>query len=358
MGSETESLPMSANNKRVFYVKYLAHPIYVDILKARPDVRLDRLENETPEELFAPILSSAHAYQIGAARDEIAPHFHVHADLLKRAPNLLIVSSNGAGFDPVDVEACTAAGVLVVNQSGGNAHSVAEHVLGMMLTLSKRIIDADRRLRRERDVNRNELMGNEVRGRTIGIVGIGNVGRRVAELCKGLLGMTVLAYDPYLSADEIRARGGEKVELDDLLRRSDYVSISCPLAKESRGMIGVREFALMQPHAYFITTARGFIHDEDALAQALRDKRIAGAGLDVWAKEPPPPEHPLLQFDNVLASPHTAGVTKQARENMGRIAAEQILQALDGKRPPRIINPEVWPHYVERFRHTFGITPA
>ena len=141
---------MSVNNKRVFYVKYLAHPIYADILKARPDVRLDRLENESPDEVAAPILSAAHAYQIGAARDELAQHFHVDADLLRRAPNLLIVSSNGAGFDPVDVDACTAAGVLVVNQSGGNAHSVAEHALGMMLTLSKRIIEADRALRRER----------------------------------------------------------------------------------------------------------------------------------------------------------------------------------------------------------------
>ena len=129
--------------------------------------------------------------------------------------------------------------------------------------------------------------------------------------------MKVLAYDPYLSADEMAARGGEKVELDELLRRADYVSISCPLTKESRGMIGAREFALMQPHAYFITTARGFIHDEDALLEALRDKRIAGAGLDVWAKEPPPPDHPLLQFDNVLASPHTAGVTREARHEHG-----------------------------------------
>jgi D-3-phosphoglycerate dehydrogenase len=348
---------MSVNSKRVFYVKYLAHPIFAEMLKARSDVRLDRLENESPEDMYAPILAEAHAYQIGAARDELAPHFHAGADLLRCAPNLLIVSSNGAGFDPVDVEACTKAGVLVVNQSGGNARSVAEHALGMMLTLSKRIIEADRTLRRERNVNRNSLMGTEVQGRTIGIVGIGNVGRRIAELCKGLLGMQVLAYDPYLSASEIASRGAEKVELDELLRRSDYVSINCPLDSKSRGMIGAREFALMQPHAFFITTARGFIHDEDALFEALRDKRIAGAGLDVWAKEPPPPEHPLLQFDNVLASPHTAGVTREARENMGRIAAEQMLDMLDGKRPPRIINPEVWPHYSERFARMFGVAP-
>jgi D-3-phosphoglycerate dehydrogenase len=348
---------MSVNSKRVFYVKYLAHPVYAEIMQARPDIRFDRLENESPEEVSAPIIAGAHVYQIGAARDEIAPHFHVDAHLLRRAPNLLLVSSNGAGFDPVDVDACTAAGVLVVNQSGGNAHSVAEHALAMMLTLSKRIIEADRALRREANVNRNALIGTEMQGKTVGIIGIGNVGRRIAELCKGLLGMKVLAYDPYLSAQEIAARGGEKVELADLLRAADYVSISCPLTKDNRGMIGAREFALMQPHAYFITTARGFIHDETALYETLRNKRIAGAGLDVWAKEPPPPDHPLLQFDNVLASPHTAGVTREARENMGRIAAEQVLDALDGKRPPRIINPEVWPHYSERFARAFGVTP-
>jgi len=349
---------MSVNNKRVFYVKYLANQIYADILGARSDVRLDRPENESTEEVSGPILAAAHAYQVGAARDELARHFHVNADLLRRAPNLLIVSSNGAGYDPVDVEACTAAGVVVVNQSGGNAHSVAEHALAMLITLSKRIIQADRALRREANVNRNALMGREVQGKTIGIVGLGNVGRRIAALCKGLLGMNVLAYDPYLSATEMAERGGEKVELEELLRRSDYVSISCPLTKQSRGMIGAREFAAMQPHAYFITTARGFIHDEAALEDALRNKRIAGAGLDVWAKEPPPPDHPLLQFDNVLASPHTAGVTKEARENMATIAAEQMLDMLDGKRPPRLINPEAWPAYVKRFEQAFGFAPG
>jgi D-3-phosphoglycerate dehydrogenase len=348
---------MTVNNKRVFYIKHLPNQIYVDMLRARPDVRLDRLENDSPEEISAPILAAAHAYQVGAARDELARHFHVDQDLLRRTPNLLIVSSNGAGFDPVDVDACTAAGVVVVNQSGGNAHSVAEHALGMLLTLSKRIIEADRALRRDPNVNRNALIGTEAQGKTIGIVGLGNVGRRIAELCNGLFGMKVLAYDPYLTAAEMAARGAEKVELDDLLRRADYVSINCPLDKDSRGMIGAREFALMQPHAYFITTARGFIHDETALLEALRNKQIAGAGLDVWSKEPPPADHPLLQFDNVLASPHTAGVTREARMNMARIAAEQMLDALDGKRPPRIINPEVWPDYARRFERVFGFTP-
>jgi D-3-phosphoglycerate dehydrogenase len=141
------------------------------------------------------------------------------------------------------------------------------------------------------------------------------------------------------------------------LQRADFVSINCPLDEGSRGMIGAREFALMQPHAYFITTARGFIHDERALAEVLRTKAIAGAGVDVWDKEPPLAEHPLLQFDNVIASPHTAGVTREARANMGRIAAEQMIMILDGKRPPRIVNPQVWPVYAKRFEQAFGFRP-
>jgi D-3-phosphoglycerate dehydrogenase len=347
---------MSPNQKRVFYVKYLAHRSYEDVMRQRPDVRLDKLENESPEAQAEPILASAHAFQIGAARDEIAPHLHAGPALLKRTPNLLIVSSNGAGYDTVNVDACTAAGVLVVNQTGGNANSVAEHVLGMMRALSKRIVETDKIMRREANMNRNAYLGTEAQGKTIGIVGIGNVGTRVAALCNGLFGMRVLAYDPFLSAEEIARRGAEKVDLDQVMQ-ADYVSINCPLTAESRGMIGARQFALMKPTAYFITTARGFIHDEAALAEALERKAIAGAGLDVWAKEPPPLEHPLLKFDNVLISPHTAGVTHEARANMGRIAAEQVLLALDGKRPPRIVNPDVLPRYAERFARIMGRPP-
>jgi D-3-phosphoglycerate dehydrogenase len=170
--------------------------------------------------------------------------------------------------------------------------------------------------------------------------------------------MQVLAYDPYLSAETIAARNAVKVELDELLRRSDFVSANCPLTDETRGMFGAREFALMQPHAYFITSCRGFIHDEAALLAALKEKRIAGAGLDVWDKEPPGADHPLLQLDNVIATPHTAGLTPEARTKMGRIAAEQLLDCLDGKRPPRLVNPEVWPVYAERFARAFGVATA
>jgi len=348
---------MTDKTKRVFYVRYLADAIYIDVLGKRSDVRLDKLENDSADSLAAPILAAAHAYQIGSARDEIDPKYHVTAALLARMPNLLLVSTNGAGYDTVNVKDCTAAGVLVVNQTGGNREAVAQHVLGMMLCLAKRMVETDRALRRGTLTDRNLFLGRQTQGHTIGIVGLGNVGRRIAELCRGLLGMEVLACDPYLSAEEIARRGAVKASLDELLRGSDFVSVNCPLTDETRGMIGVREFALMRPHAYFITTARGFIHDERALVDALREKRIAGAGLDVWDKEPPAPDHPLLQFDTVLASPHTAGLTPEARRTMGRIAAEQMLAALDGKPVARVLNPEVWPRYAARFKETFGFAP-
>jgi D-3-phosphoglycerate dehydrogenase len=348
---------MKENVKRVFYVRQVSHPCYLDIIAQRPEIRLDKLENDSTDAVVVPIIAAAHAYQIGSARDELNARFHAQRELLARMPNLLVVSTGGAGFDTVNVKDCTDAGVLVVNQSGGNAEAVAAHVLAMLLMLSKQIAQTDHALRRGTMHDRTAFTGNDVNGRTIGIVGLGNVGRRVAELCRGLFRMQVIACDPYLDDATIAGRGAAKVTLDELLRRADFVSINCPLDEGTRGMIGAKEFALMQPHAYFITTARGFIHDERALAQALREKRIAGAGIDVWDKEPPGADHPLLQFDNVIASPHTAGVTREARANMGKIAAEQLIMTLDGKRPPRIVNPQVWPAYCRRFEAAFGFRP-
>lgn len=345
------------STKNVFYMNRVAHPVFFDIMAARSDVELTKLQDATPEAEVAPVLTRAHVYQIPAVRDEVARQYHANEALLARTPDLLLVSSTGVGFDTVDVDACTRAGVLAVNQAGGNSESVAEHVLGMILCLSKRIHEVDLRLRRASGVNRLDYMNHEVVGRTVGIVGIGNVGRRVAELCRGLFRMRVIACDPYLSAEEIEARGAEKVELADVMRQSDFVSVSCPLNDETRGMIGAAQYALMQKHAYFISTARGFIHDEPALAAALREGRIAGAGLDVWEKEPPPHDHPLLQFDNVIASPHIAGTTFEARHNTGSMAARQILDALDGKPVARLLNPEAWPAFAKKFERVFGFKP-
>jgi D-3-phosphoglycerate dehydrogenase / 2-oxoglutarate reductase len=355
---KVKSMNTAVNSKRVFYVAPHRPLGFAEMLGKCDDVRLDMLEQRIPDAGALEILAAAHAYQTGSARDELVRYYQTGAELMSRTPNLLIVSTNGAGYDTVDVKACTARGILVVNQSGGNAEAVAEHVIGMMLCLIKRVGESDRALRAGKLERRIDYIGGEAFGKTIGIVGLGNVGRRVAELAGTLFRMQVLAYDPYLSADVVRARGATKVELDELLRRSDFVSINCPLTPESRNLIGAREYALMQPTAYFITTARGSIHDEEALERALRDKKIAGAGLDVWEKEPPPAQHPLMKYDNVMVTPHMAGVTREARVKMGEFAAVQMLDALDGRPVPRIVNPQVWPAYAKRFEKTFGFKPA
>ena len=205
---------MADGTKRVFFVNGPAHPIFTEIVEKRADIRLDKLKNDSADDAAAPILAGAHAYQIGSARDELAKKYHAGPDLLRRTQSLLIVSTNGAGYDTVNLKACTEAGVLCLNQAGGNKEAVAEHALAMMLSLSKRIVEADRAIRRE-ILNRNIFIGHDLLGQTVGIVGLGNIGKRLAELCRGLFRMRVLSYDPYVSADVMKTHGVEKVDLDD-----------------------------------------------------------------------------------------------------------------------------------------------
>jgi D-3-phosphoglycerate dehydrogenase len=269
----------------------------------------------------------------------------------------LVISTSGAGYDPVNVEACTDAGVLVVNQSGANAEAVAEHVVAMMLSLSKNIVQTDRSLRRERGLDREAFKGRNAQGRTVGIIGLGQVGQRVARICGRGLEMRVLAYDPYLTATAIQARGATPMPLPNLLAQADFVTVHCPLNAETKNMLGQRELALMQSSAFLINTARGGIIDEDALAEALTAGQIAGAGIDVWVVEPPPLDHALLSFDNVIVTYHTAGVTVDSRHAMAQWNAEQLVQIFQGQRPPRLINPEAWPQFSQRFERTFGFRP-
>jgi D-3-phosphoglycerate dehydrogenase len=293
------------------------------------------------------LLGAAHVYHVSAAKDELPREWFVGPELIARCPNLLCVSSSGAGYDTVDVPACTAAGIAVVNQAGGNADSVAEHTLAMMLALSRRMIECDRRLRRESGFTREDIMGNEIRGRTLGIVGLGEVGSRVAALARAF-GLQVIATDPLLSAEEMARRGARAVPLPELLAQADFVSLHCPREPATLRMMDAKAFAAMKKGAFFISTARGGIHDEAALVEALRSGHIAGAGIDVWDQEPPPLDHPLLQMDNVFASFHTAGVTHEARRNVATIAAEQIAGLALGERPPRLVNPAVWPAFEQR----------
>jgi D-3-phosphoglycerate dehydrogenase len=212
-------------------------------------------------------LEQAHIYHIASAKDDLPRHLYAEAALLQRCPDLLAVSAYGAGFDTVDVAACTRAGVAVVNQSGSNSSAVAEHTLGLMLGLCKRIAESDRRLRRGEHFTRADMMGFDLMGRTLGVVGIGHAGGRVTQLARAF-GMTVLATDPFVPPEDIAHRGADPVPLAELLQRSDVVSLHCPLDAGTRGMIGAAQFAAMKKGALFITTARGGIHDEAALERA------------------------------------------------------------------------------------------
>ncbi|MCH7937495.1 MAG: hydroxyacid dehydrogenase [Proteobacteria bacterium] len=347
---------MTAETKKLVYFEKWMDPVAEQILAGKDGIDLHRLGFGDAEEGNWAALAEAHGYQL-LASNEIRPPFIPERPLIERCPNLLAFSVTGAGYDMIDVDACTEAGILVVNQAGANSESVAQHVLGMMLALSKQIVQSDRRMRLDRDDwDRWTYKGKELTGRTLGIIGLGNVGRRVSALVGRMFAMRVIACDPYITPVDFGERGAEQVSFDDVFAGADFVSINCPLTEETKAMVGKREFQLMKPTAYFITTARGRIHDEEALAAVLSDGGIAGAGLDVFAEEPPPLDHPLLNFDNVIVSPHIAGITDDSTYNMASSAAEQWLTIFRGARPPRLVNPDVWSAYRERFGRVTGET--
>jgi D-3-phosphoglycerate dehydrogenase len=351
-------MPTAKKQKSVLWYDDGKRPNVADSLEKEKDIIVHRLTFDGPQADNWGAMSQSQVYCITSARHEVPDEYKCHAELIARCPDLIAVSTTGAGYDTVDVAACNAAGVLVVNQTGANADAVAEHAVAMMLSLTKKIPQTDRSLRTERGVNREVFKGWNARGRTLGLIGIGNVGRRVARICGKGLEMRVLAYDPYLTAEQIAERGAVKVELETLLADSRFVSVHCPLNDETRDMINASQLTAMQPGSYVITTARGGIVNEDALEAALKSGHIAGAGLDVWIEEPPPLSHPLLKLDNIIATYHTAGVTYDSRTMMADWNAEQVAGILRGERPPRLVNPEAWELYTARFERVFGYKPG
>lgn len=341
--------------KMVYFEQWMTGDA-VELLDVADNIELTHLQFSNEVQANENELLQMHGYQI-MPRTELDPRYLADRAFVERMPKMLAICSTGAGYDMIDVDACTDAGIIVCNQSGTNSEAVAEHVFGFMLGLSKKIMIADRAMRTIDRVDRMMFDGRDIFGKTIGLVGLGQIGRRVAAIAQAF-NMRVLAYDPFLSAEEIAARGAEKVDWEMLFSTSDFISVHCPRTEETLKMIDEQAFALMKPSAYFISTARGGIHNEDDLVKALTNGQIAGAGIDVWWEEPTPISHPLLQLDNVIATPHCAGMTHESMQQMGVKAAEQWQDIFAGNLPPRLVNPQAWATYRIRFNELLGFWPA
>ena len=264
--------------------------------------------------------------------------------LMAACKQLKVVGRHGVGLDTVDIPAATRLGVAVVHAPGSNSQAVAEHALMMMLVCVKKTLYQDK-LTRAGDWGAKRTSANtahtELEGKTLGIVGIGNVGRRVAKFC-GALGMKVLAYDKYVPAEEIRRRGAEPVEsLEKLMPQVDVLTCHTPLTPETAHMINDKTLALMKRGAIYVNTSRGGVQEERALFQALSTGQLGSAGIDVFEEEPCPVDNPLLNLDNAVLSTHMAGVTREATARASVQVTSEMLRVLRGEKPNVLVNPEV-----------------
>jgi D-3-phosphoglycerate dehydrogenase len=248
------------------------------------------------------------------------------ADIIEAGRNLKVIGRAGIGVDNIDVEAASKRGIVVMNTPGGNNVTTAEHAITLLLAMARNIPQAVSSLRGGK-WERNKFTGVEVFGKTLGVVGVGNIGSVVADRAQGLK-MKVVAYDPFLTAEAAARAGIELVPLDELLARSDFISVHTPLTAETRGLIGREAFAKMKKGVRIVNCARGGIVDEAALAEAIRDGRVAGAALDVFVEEPPAKNNPLLALDAVVVTPHLGASTDEAQINVAIAIAEQVVDFL------------------------------
>lgn len=265
--------------------------------------------------------------------------------LIDAAPQLRVIGKHGVGVDNIDIPAATARGIPVFSTPGTNSEGVVEMALAMMLSLARSLRVAQRVVEGDAYVaGRAAYLAVEMQGRTLGLIGMGRIGSLLAQKCALAFDMPVVAYDPYVNQPpEVPGARIELVRsLDELLARADFISIHVPLTPETRGLVGAAQLAKMKPTAYLVNTARGAVVDEDALAEALKGGVIAGAGIDVFAQEPTPAQHPLYGLDNVVLSPHVGGQTAESMQKMARAVAEGVLAALRGERPANVLNLAVY----------------
>jgi D-3-phosphoglycerate dehydrogenase / 2-oxoglutarate reductase len=286
----------------------------VELLRSRFDVDVDR--ESALEEIIG-------GYDAIVVRSQTK----LNADLIERAERLKVIGRAGVGVDNVDVEAATRRGIVVANAPESTVVSAAEHTIGLLVALARNIPQAHAALKQGR-WERSSWGGTELAGKTLGVLGFGRIGQQVARRALGL-GMRVVAYDPFVSAERFRELGAERAETpDDVYAAADFVTLHLPLTPETRGSVGAEAFEAMRPGVRIVNAARGELLDEEALLAALRSGRVAGAALDVFGEEPY--SGPLLELDSVVATPHLAASTGEAQDRAGLIVAEQVAAALEG----------------------------
>jgi D-3-phosphoglycerate dehydrogenase len=258
--------------------------------------------------------------------------------MIESAPHLEVISRTGGGLDNVDVEAATESNVVVCGVKGPQDRFVAEHAVALMMALAKQIFYLDGEVRKGNFKSRYEYRPMGLAGKRVGLMGLGRIGKIVAGMCHHL-GMEVWGYDPYLTPEDLRLPGLVFTkEREEIIKTSDFLSLHVPLSHETQGLIGKKELELMKPTAFIINTSRGEIVDEPALIEALLQGKIAGAGLDVFAMEPPDLHHPLFRMEHVILTPHSGALTRDAVAQLAEGAAQNILDVLEGRRPSYSIN--------------------
>ncbi len=267
--------------------------------------------------------------------------------LLDAATRVRVVSNYAVGFDNIDVDAATARGVVVTNTPGVLTETVADFTMALLLASARRLVEGDKYIRAGKWQSWMPMLflGQDIHGATLGLVGLGRIGAAVATRARGF-GMKILYYDVVRREDLERDLGIEFASLEDVLRRADFVSVHTPLTPQTRHLISAPQLRLMKKTSILVNTARGPIVDPDALYQALASGAIAAAGLDVFEVEPIPANHPLLTLDNIIVAPHIASASVETRTRMALMAAENLLAALAGRRPPNLVNPD----FCERLR--------
>lgn len=267
----------------------------------------------------------------------------MNAELLAKGTRLKMVSRTGAGYDNVDVEAATAGNVIVSSSLGANTTTVAEHALALIFALYKQLPILDREIRKGNFKIRYAYLPRDMRGKTLGVIGFGRIGSEIAHACHDSFGMKIIAHDDYLPA-KVKAELAswvEFTELNDLCARSDIITMHVPLTEGTKGLIGTSRLALMKKDTVIVNTSRGGVIDETALALALNEKRIGGAGLDVFEDEPPKADNPLLACENAILTPHAAALTQECVVRMAVLGAQRVIDLMNGFEPGNVANPQV-----------------